>query len=123
MSWSHQIEADLKWREGEIASLKMIAATAEQGSDRQRAILRALWAMLYAHYEGFCKFCWDFLLEEIEKKSHKIGDLAEGIAILSMEKSFSDLKCDLSSDKIWSFFQNEFSTHLESKASLHRAAM
>ena len=74
-TWSDQIEADLKWREGELASLKLLAASADHGSDRQRAILRALWAMLYAHYEGFCLFCWDLMLSAIEKDACTVGEL------------------------------------------------
>jgi hypothetical protein len=66
-SWADQIEEDLKWSEAELGSLKIQAAAAPAKSDRQRALLRALRTMLYAHYEGFCKFCWDVLLDQMEK--------------------------------------------------------
>ena len=106
--WSDQIEADLKWREGEIASLKMLAASSPHGSDRQRAILRALWAMLYAHYEGFCLFCWNLMLDAIEKSACTVGDLQECLGKLAMAKRFSELKKDMSPDRLWIFFQTDF---------------
>jgi MAE_28990/MAE_18760-like HEPN len=48
-SWADQIEEDLKWREAELGSLKIQAAAAPAKSDRQQALLRALWTMLYTH--------------------------------------------------------------------------
>ena len=112
-TWSDQIEADLKWREGELASLKLLAASADHGSDRQRAILRALWAMLYAHYEGFCLFCWDLMLSAIEKEACTVGELNENLAKLAMAEEFGRLRRDMSSDRIWMFFQNEFKSCLQ----------
>ncbi|MBJ7544156.1 hypothetical protein JDN41_11430, partial [Rhodomicrobium udaipurense] len=112
-AWSDQIEADLKWREAEIASLKLLAASADHASDRQRAVLRALWAMLYAHYEGFCLFCWNLMLDAIEKEACAIEDLNENFAKLAMADAFNKLRSDLSSDRIWIFIRNEFQTHLK----------
>lgn len=102
-SWADQIEADLKWREAELGSLKLQAASAPPKSDRQRALLRALWTMLYAHYEGFCKFCWDILLDEIEKAPCARCDATEEIARLSLAKVFREFRKDTSPEGIWSF--------------------
>jgi len=54
--WEYELEQDLNWREAELASLKVLVAEATAGTVSHQALLRALWAMLYAHYEGFCKF-------------------------------------------------------------------
>ena len=54
--WSQQLEEDLSWREGEIASLKLAIVAAVPS--RRAPLLRAAWALLYAHYEGFCRFAW-----------------------------------------------------------------
>ncbi len=51
-----QLEEDLDWRIAELGILKTQVVSARKGSDRYQVMLRALWAMLYAHYEGFCKF-------------------------------------------------------------------
>jgi MAE_28990/MAE_18760-like HEPN len=32
-----------------------------------KALLRALWAMLYAHYEGFCLYALSIFLDEVKK--------------------------------------------------------
>jgi MAE_28990/MAE_18760-like HEPN len=102
-SWAHQIEEDLKWREAELGSLKIQAAAAPAKSDRQRALLRALWTMLYAHYEGFCKFCWDVLLDEIEKDRCARCDAIDHFARLSLAKVFQEFRKDTSPAGIWSF--------------------
>jgi hypothetical protein len=101
--WADQIEEDLKWREAELGSLKLAAAAAPEKSDRQRALLRALWTMLYAHYEGFCKFCWDLLLNEIERNGCSRERATECIAILSLTKVFREFRKDTSPTGIWSF--------------------
>ena len=105
-SWADEIESDLKWREAELGSLKIQAAAAPEKSDRQRALLRALWTMLYAHYEGFCKFCWDLLLDEIEKDGCARCDATEYMARLSLVKVFQELRKDTSPSGIWSFVHN-----------------
>jgi hypothetical protein len=105
-SWADQIEEDLKWREAELGSLKLQAAGAPAKSDRQRALLRALWTMLYAHYEGFYKFCWDVLLDQIERDGCSRSNAIEHIAKLSLAGVFNDLRKDMSPDGIWSFVYN-----------------
>lgn len=102
-SWANQIEDDLKWREAELGSLKLQAAASSANSDRQRALLRALWTMLYAHYEGFCKFCWDVLLDEIEKDGCARCDATDKIASLSLAKVFQEFRKDTSPDGILAF--------------------
>jgi len=110
--WSEQIEQDLSWRESEIASLKMQAVSASAGSDRQRAILRAIWAMLYAHYEGFCKFCWDLLLDEIEKRNHRRADAIDALIKLSLVGVFRNLRGNTSDSALWEFFRTNLPMHL-----------
>ena len=51
-----QIEADLDWRESELAVLRKHLLSTTVGSTQETTFLRTNLAMLYAHYEGFCKF-------------------------------------------------------------------
>ena len=111
-TWANQIEADLGWREGELGSLKIAVAAAPTGSDRQRALLRALWTMLYAHYEGFSKFCWDLLLDEIEKDGCTRNALAEPLAVLSLLKVFKEFRANTSADGIWLFVHSILPTEM-----------
>jgi hypothetical protein len=46
---------DLEWRQGEIAGMRIILSSLSISDGQRKALLRAAWAMLYAHYEGFCK--------------------------------------------------------------------
>jgi hypothetical protein len=75
--------------------------------------LRALWAMLYAHYEGFCKFAWDLYLDELQKLGIKRKDCREEIAKLSLQKYLNSFKWDLSIDSFWEFGQTGFQKMLE----------
>jgi len=49
VSLSEQLEDDLSWREAELASLKVTLLEAPSGSVKQRTLLRAACALLYAH--------------------------------------------------------------------------
>lgn len=111
--WSKELEKDLKWREAELASLKVEVVNAPKGSVRYEALLRALSAILYAHYEGFCKFAWAVYLDELKKAGIKRKDCKDEIAILSLEKKFNEIKNNFSSSSIWEFCQSGFHTLLE----------
>ena len=111
--WLKQLEDDLNWRETELAILKKQAILASKDSDRYRVLLRAMWALLYAHYEGFCKFAWDVYLEELQKAGVKRKDCKDEIAKLSLQKKFKTLKGDLSPESLWDFGQTGFGIMLE----------
>lgn len=106
--WSVQIEGDLKWREAELGSLKLAVAASPSGSDRERALLRALWTMLYAHYEGFSKFCWELLLDQIEKDGCIRAAAIDPIAIFSLAKVFKEMRKDVSPHAVWEFLYKTF---------------
>jgi len=106
--WDQTLEDELGWREAEIASLKLMAREAPKGSVRQRALLRALWTMLYAHYEGFCKFAWDFYLEALEAAEVSRQSCCVPIAKFSLAKRFREIRGDLSTDALWSLCTNDF---------------
>lgn len=73
MSVDVVLERDLKWREAELASLKRLAITSSTETVAYQGLLRALWALLYAHYEGFTKFCWDTVLDHIQAEVNRPG--------------------------------------------------
>jgi len=111
-SWEAEIERDLKWREAEMGCLKLLLAAALHGSERQRSLLRACSAMLYAHYEGFCKFCWTILLETIQKQGPPRGKLVEPLARRAMESVFKVLRGNMSNENLWTFFSERFASEL-----------
>jgi MAE_28990/MAE_18760-like HEPN len=103
-----EIEQDLSWREAEMGSLKLALAAAPKDSARHRSLLRACCTMLYAHYEGFCKFCWTLMLQTIEAEVHLRGDLADPLAKYSMAQVFKTLRGDLSDASLWKFATADF---------------
>jgi hypothetical protein len=46
---------DLAWREAELGSLKLLLSRVDVTDHQKAVLLRASWALLYAHYEGFSK--------------------------------------------------------------------
>ena len=112
-NWLKQLEDDLNWREAELASLKKQVVTAPKGSVTQQVLLRAIWALLYAHYEGFCKFAWDLYLNELQNAGVKRKDCKDEIAKLSLQKQFKELRGNLSLANIWNFAQIDLKTLLE----------
>ena len=111
-NWATTIENDLNWREAELASIKVVVSSAKKGSVRERVLLRALWVLLYAHYEGFCKFAWETYLDALEELSLPRNEYIDEIANFSLGKDFAKLRGNLSDDSIWKFCKSEFSSLL-----------
>lgn len=103
-----QLEEDLSWREAELASLKLLVSDATVGSVRHTSLLRALWVMLYAHYEGFFKFAWDLYLEQLEQLGVTRGQSTDSLARFSLSKNFRALRADLSPKSLWGCFTCDF---------------
>ena len=115
--WSAQLEEDLRWREAELASLKLLIIESPRNSTRERTLLRALWALLYAHYEGFCKFAWDFYLDSLQQRELKRRACRAEIATLSLRGEFKRLTRNLAPTAMWDFFHRRLPQLLEAPAS------
>lgn len=89
--WWPLFEKDLKWRQDELAELKLIIlrlappGKGDTASTAYRGMLRASWAMLYAHYEGFCLFAFTTYLDNLEKMKIPRGEFEEAIFRYSLE--------------------------------------
>lgn len=116
-AWEQQIEQDLSWRESELAALKTLAAVATAETPRHQALLRALWALLYAHYEGFCEFAWDTFLDHLQSAAPIRSQCTEPIARFSLGEHFRRFRGDLSPETIWRFCTSDFARLLTEKAS------
>jgi hypothetical protein len=115
-SWSQTLEEDLAWRESELASLKRIAVTNKDNDGVYRCMLRASWALLYAHFEGFTKFCWELLLDQVQGRKVAVQELRQDFLVLSLEKQFRALRGNLSSESLWKFFHNDLPQALHGEA-------
>jgi hypothetical protein len=103
------LEADLRWREAEIGSLKLLVSRAAKDSVQHRALLRALWAMLYAHYEGYCKFVWDFYLQAVANEGRTRIECCSPLARFSLTKLFQEFRRNLDSNSVWELCSGKFS--------------
>ena len=110
-NWYKQLEDDLKWREEELDLLKNQVRVSKDAT--KQALLRSLLGLLYAHYEGFCKFAWDLYLKELRNAQIKRKDCRDELAIFSLQDKFKQLKKDLSSKNLWKFGKTEFQIILE----------
>ncbi|WP_339872631.1 MAE_28990/MAE_18760 family HEPN-like nuclease [uncultured Brevundimonas sp.] len=63
---STQIEADLDWRHAELAVFRELLILDAGNSIRRNVLFRGAWAILYAHYEGFCKYSLQLLAEFLQ---------------------------------------------------------
>lgn len=68
IEYLEQITRDLDWRETELSTLRIILSRNDLTSTQKETILRAAWALLYAHYEGFIKFSLTVYYESLRKK-------------------------------------------------------
>lgn len=87
-----QILADLGWREGELASLKILLVRHDLSKIQKAALLRASWAMLYAHYEGFVKNALTIFYDEVVKRIKNCGDLPKTTRARALNSAMKKLK-------------------------------
>jgi hypothetical protein len=109
--WAEELETDLQWREAELVSLKLLAVRTKDGTVEQKALLRVLWAMLYAHYEGFCKSAFEIYLGALKRLGPRRCDCRDELAVFSINAKFRKLGGNLSNDNCVRFV-NELSTLL-----------
>lgn len=95
---SAQMEAELAWRQDEIRFFQNRGATLarEEEKDQYR---RALVLVLYAHFEGFCKFAFDLYRTAINNEQIACHDASPAIAAAGWARLFKELrdpstKCD-----------------------------
>ena len=105
LNWAEKLEDDLQRREAELAAFKILIARADEGTVRHQALLRALWVMLYAHYEGYCKFALQIYLDALMQRKLPRIDYKDPIIAFSMQGKFRRLSNNLSNDNCVRFIQ------------------
>lgn len=89
---SSQLTDDLMWREAELALMRKHLHASALGSPQEGVLLRANVAMLYAHYEGFCKYALELYQDSVSKLKIRRGDLCWPLLTYSLGKFQSALK-------------------------------
>lgn len=71
-----EIERDLDWREAELAVLRLFLANEDITEREKRVLFRAAWALLYAHFEGFCKFALTVYFDALKNSGERCDNFA-----------------------------------------------
>jgi hypothetical protein len=109
-----EIEADQAWREEEMRVLHN--QLARLGSEAEKdQFRRALILMLYAHFEGFCRFAFELYRRSINAEHLSLRRVNIAIAAASLGDVFSALR---DPNKKCSLFRNEMPDDFE----IHRFA-
>lgn len=109
MTIQEEIYADIDWRNGELAELRVILHKARLTQTQRTTYIRYIVPAIYALWEGFIKNCLELYSKEINKAGVPITSLHENLlthAIISDDK--------LSLDRIRTQFetQKEFSLYI-----------
>ncbi|MFN9623485.1 MAG: MAE_28990/MAE_18760 family HEPN-like nuclease [Cyanobacteriota bacterium] len=87
-----ELSRDLDWREAEIASMRLLLNRKDISSKQIEVLLRAAWALLYAHYEGFVKYCLTLFYEEISIRSVKCESLPISTQVFALTKVLKKIR-------------------------------
>lgn len=92
MSILTDITADLDWREKEIASMRLLLSSPGITVAQKKVLLRAAWALLYAHYEGFCKNTLTAFYDWACRSGVVCNNLPSNTKLLALDKKLKSLK-------------------------------
>lgn len=94
-----ELEAELEWREAELRFLQNQVARLDAPHERD-LLRRAVVVMLYAHFEGLCKFMFALYVRAVNELGLACGEASESIAAASLADVLAALrdpnrKCDV----------------------------
>jgi hypothetical protein len=92
MDISNAITRDLDWREKEIGAMRLLLTSSGVTSGQKSGLLRAAWAMLYAHYEGFCKNTLTAFFDAIAVSGIVCRDLPHSTKLFAIGDKLKRLK-------------------------------
>lgn len=107
------ISQDLDWREREIAAMRILLSGPSLTDSQRAALLRAGWAMLYAHYEGFIKNALTIFYDEAAKATEKCEYLPSNTKIFALKDALRSLR-NLPSADMLNKIEKFKTEHLES---------
>ncbi len=87
-----EIEHDLEWREAEMAVLRILLAADNLPSRTKTVLFRAAWSLLYAHYEGFCKFALTVYFDTLQSGGNLCSDLPAKTQAYALKASLKAMR-------------------------------
>lgn len=86
------VTRDLNWREAEIAAMRILMSSPGVTVVQKKGLLRAAWALLYAHYEGFCKNTLVTFYDYVEKCGVPCRNLPLPTKLQALKQSFTVIR-------------------------------
>ncbi len=86
-----ELEAKRAWRDDEIRKLQNLGESLRAAEEKEQ-YRRALVLMLYAHFEGFCKFALSLYCSAINAAGVQCGQADVALAAASLADLFHDLR-------------------------------
>lgn len=83
---------DVEWREDELAAFRTEYTRTSKHTVKGRALRRAYLALLYAHYEGFCKKAWEEILIEVSRSGYPISRIRPSISCRFLKPEIAQLR-------------------------------
>lgn len=87
-----RVDQQLIWRRKELTEIRTLIQECHQDCSRQRTLIRAGVALLYAHWEGFIKISGTYLLEYISEQRCIHADLNPNILSIILRKHINTAK-------------------------------
>ena len=109
MTIQEEIAADIDWRNGELAELRVILHKANLSSSQRVTYIRYIVPAIYALWEGFVKNCLELYSKEIQKSGVPIRDLNENILTFAV---VADDKLSLDKERTKYETQKEFTLYI-----------
>lgn len=87
-----EIERDLGWREAELAALRVMLANEDLTEGQKLVLFRASWALLYAHYEGFCKFALTIYFNALESSGARCSEFNSKTQAFALTNELKEMR-------------------------------
>lgn len=86
------IEKDLDWREAEMAVFRIMLSDSGMPERQKLVLFRAGWALLYAHYEGYCKFALTVYYDSIRSSGKLTEQLLSPAQAFALDSALRKLR-------------------------------
>lgn len=87
-----KVSEQLIWRRKELTEIRALVDGCRKNNSRQRTLIRAGVALLYAHWEGFVKATGTYLLEYVSEQRCVHADLKSNILSVILRKHINTAK-------------------------------
>ncbi len=110
LSFREEVEQERLWRESEIRLLKNNIANIEDFGE-QKILRKALIVMLYAYFEGMCKFIFTSYIHHLNKLELQNSQVAWSLLASSFAPVFKALNSDTKNKYFKSVLPNDEKLH------------